>query len=165
MAPHQATPPAFDKKACYEKAMIDLEALLEGETDTIALMASISCVLKSHLPTYYWAGFYIHKNDALIVGPYQGTVGCLHIAMGRGVCGTAAASLQTVIVENVHDFPGHIACDAATNSEIVVPIRNAENRLIAVFDVDSTFPAAFDTLDQTHLERMAEVFFRSRALT
>jgi len=157
--------PQFDKEASYQTALGQLEALLEGETDTIAIMASISCILKAHLPTYYWSGFYIHKNGALIVGPYQGTVGCLHIAMWRGVCGTAAAERRTQVVEDVHAFPDHIACDAATKSEIVVPIFNSWNQLIGVFDVDSTFPGAFDAIDQTYLERMAEQFFKVRALT
>lgn len=156
---------SFDKDAAYQQAMQALEALLEGETDTIAIMASIACVLKEHLPTYFWSGFYIHKGDALIVGPYQGTVGCLHIAMGKGVCGTAAQKGETLIVEDVHQFEGHIACDARSKSEIVVPIFNQNRDLIAVFDVDSTEYGSFDTTDQTYLEQMAQVFFQNRVLS
>lgn len=154
-----------EKKAIYEQSLVDLDALLEGETDTIAIMASMTCVLKMAFPTYFWAGFYIVKNGALIVGPYQGTVGCLHIPFGKGVCGAAAAQRKTLVVEDVHQFPGHIACDARSNSEIVVPIVNNTDELIAVFDVDSTEKSSFNGVDQHYLELMADRYFRSRQLS
>jgi len=156
---------SFDKHAAYEQSFSELDALLEGESDAIAMMASMACVLKLNLPTYFWAGFYIYKNGALIVGPYQGTVGCLHIAMGRGVCGTAAQSGETQVVKDVHQFPGHIACDARSQSEMVVPVFDKNNRLIAVFDVDSSELASFDEVDQMHLEKMIHHFFKARELT
>lgn len=149
-----------DKKAAYEQARQELYAILEGETDLILKMATINCVLKQHLPYYFWVGFYIVKNGALIVGPYQGTLGCLHIPFSKGVCGRSARTEQTQIVENVHDDPEHVACDSQTNSEIVVPVFGNDGQLIAVFDVDSTELAAFDEVDKAYLEEILLKQFR-----
>lgn len=149
----------MNKVETYEFAFEQLVAVLEDVTDRIAIMATINCILKSHFPHYYWVGFYIVKNDALIVGPYQGTLGCLHIEFGRGVCGTAAATRETQVVEDVHAFAGHIACDAASASEIVVPVLDGQNNLLAVFDVDSTEKGSFDQVDRQHLERIMTRFF------
>ena len=132
---------------------------MEGVDDRVAVMATISCILKTNLPYYFWSGFYVKKGDGLIIGPYQGTLGCIHIAMGRGVCGTAAAEKKTQIVPDVHAFPGHIACDARSASEIVVPVCDASGELLAVFDVDSTELNSFDDVDARYLEQIMARFF------
>ncbi|HEX8619008.1 MAG TPA: GAF domain-containing protein [Thermoanaerobaculia bacterium] len=122
--------------------------------DDIALMATINSVLANKFPYYFWTGFYRVCGERLIVGPYIGTVGCLQIDFGRGVCGTAARDRKTIVVPDVHAFPGHIACDPNSRSEIVVPIFDRDGALIAVFDVDSDQPNAFDEADQTGLEKI-----------
>lgn len=130
-----------------------------GETlDDIALMATINSILSQRFPTYYWTGFYRVCGDRLIVGPYIGTVGCLQIEFGRGVCGTAAARRETIVVPDVARFPGHIACDPHSKSEIVVPVFDRDGVLIAVFDVDSDQPDAFDEDDREGLERIMALF-------
>ena len=130
-----------------------------GETlDDIALMATINSVLANRFPYYYWTGFYRVCGDHLIVGPYIGTVGCLQIEIGRGVCGTAAKNRETIIVPDVHQFPGHIACDPNSRSEIVVPVYDRDGVLIAVFDVDSDQPNAFDEEDRAGLEKILGLF-------
>jgi L-methionine (R)-S-oxide reductase len=130
-----------------------------GDTlDDIALMATINSVLANRFPYYYWTGFYRVCGDHLIVGPYIGTVGCLQIEFGRGVCGTAAQNRQTIIVPDVHQFPGHIACDPNSRSEIVVPVYDRDGVLIAVFDVDSDQPNAFDEEDRAGLEKILALF-------
>jgi L-methionine (R)-S-oxide reductase len=147
---------ADEKDARYRLLREQIEATLEGETDLLAAMTSVVCILHNGLPHYFWTGFYRRVGaDRLLVGPYQGTLGCLHIAFSRGVCGTAAARGETLVVDDVHAFPGHIACDAASASEIVVPVRDAAGQVIAVLDVDSTLPAAFDDVDRRHLEAIA----------
>ncbi|HEY8130263.1 MAG TPA: GAF domain-containing protein [Thermoanaerobaculia bacterium] len=130
-----------------------------GETlDDIALMSTINSVLANRFPHFYWTGFYRVCGDRLVVGPYIGTVGCLQIEFGRGVCGTAAERRSTVIVPDVNQFPGHIACDPNSKSEIVVPVFDAEDALIAVLDVDSDQLNAFDEDDARGLERIAALF-------
>ena len=152
---------SFDKQSAYADVHREIGAVLEGENDTIAIMATISCLLSQKFPYYYWTGFYMVKNDALLVGPYQGTLGCLHIPFGKGVCGTAAQERRTIVVEDVHAFPGHIACDAASQSEIVVPVFNSDKQLLAVLDVDSDQPGSFDEVDKVELEKLvAEQFAR-----
>jgi GAF domain-containing protein len=131
----------------------------------ILKMATINCILKTNLPYYFWVGFYCVNNNKLIVGPYQGTLGCLHISFERGVCGRAARLQETQIVEDVHADPQHIACDSHTNSEIVVPVFNPDGKLIAVFDVDSTAVASFDEVDQQYLEQIITQHFRAAELT
>ena len=151
-----------DKTARYAEVEAEILAVLEGEPNLTARMATVACMLADAFDHYFWTGFYVvapDKPDELVVGPYQGTLGCLRIAFGRGVCGTAAATKQTQVVEDVHAFPGHIACDSRSESEIVVPVLDASGALIAVFDVDATVKAAFDAQDQVALERlMARVF-------
>jgi len=154
----------FDKAAAYATSRKELDAVLADVTDRVAIMATVACVLKTNLPTYFWAGFYVVKGDRLIVGPYQGTMGCLFIDFGRGVCGTAAAEKRTVIVDDVHQFPGHIACDARSNSEIVVPVFDKTGALIAVFDVDSTERASFDDTDKRCLEQLLRACFATKTL-
>jgi len=156
---------SLSKAALYEKSCFEFEALLKAETDFTCKMATINCVLKTNLPSYFWTGFYIVKNDELIVGPYQGTLGCLHIKFGKGVCGTAAASRKTQVVPDVHLFPGHIACDSKSQSEIVVPVFDKDKNLLAVFDVDSTEKNSFDEIDQEYLEKILEEHFSRNPLT
>jgi GAF domain-containing protein len=146
------------KEERYAEVAQQIEAALEGEPDLVAAMVTVVCLLHNALPYYFWTGFYRRVGpERLLVGPYQGTMGCLSIAFGRGVCGTAAERGATVIVPDVHAFPGHIACDSASASEIVVPVFDSRGELIAVFDVDSTIPAAFDEVDQRWLERILGV--------
>jgi len=152
---------AKEKEAAYKSALKNLESILEGEPHDILKMATINCILREALPYYFWTGFYLVHDGELIVGPYQGTLGCLHIAFGKGVCGTAAATKKTQIVPDVHKFPGHIACDSKSRSEIVVPVFNAKKELIAVFDVDSTKLASFDEIDKKHIEKIIQKFFAS----
>ena len=155
------------KKSAYEQAVVAIDANLEGETDRILKMATINSVLKTYLPYYYWAGFYVVKNGRLSVGPYQGTLGCLHIEFGRGVCGKAAREQKTQLVGDVHALAQgseHIACDPNSASEIVVPVFDGKAELIAVYDVDSTQINSFDALDQFYLEKIMERHFRLEAL-
>ena len=151
-----------DKAARYAELEAEVLAVLDGEPNVTARMATVSSMLADAFDDFFWTGFYVvapDKADELVVGPYQGTLGCLRIAFGRGVCGTAATTRQTQIVEDVHAFPGHIACDSRSASEIVVPVLDASGALIAVFDVDATTKAAFDAVDAQALERlMAKVF-------
>lgn len=126
--------------------------------DDIALMATINSILSHRFPHFFWTGFYRVCGDRLIVGPYIGTVGCLQIEFGRGVCGTAAAQRETIIVPDVNQFPGHIACDPNAKSEIVVPVFDRDGVLIAVLDVDSDQLDAFDDDDRAGLERIVALF-------
>lgn len=131
---------------------------LSGIDDDIAAMATLSSLVH-HSFGHLWTGFYrLVAPDRLLIGPYQGTVGCLEIALGRGVCGTAAAERRTVVVPDVSRFPGHITCDARARSEIVVPVFDAKNSLIGVFDIDSSREAAFDQRDADGLERIVRWF-------
>ncbi len=130
-----------------------------GETlDDIALMATISSILANKFPHFFWTGFYRVCGERLVVGPYMGTVGCLQIDLGRGVCGTAAERRETIIVPDVTKFPGHIACDPNSKSEIVVPVFGPDGDLIAVLDVDSDQLDAFDEEDRAGLEKIVSLF-------
>jgi len=133
-----------------------LAGLIEGESDRIANLANCSALLWQELPDINWVGFYLLKRKKLVLGPFQGKPACTRIEMGCGVCGTAASMGKTVIVADVHQFPGHIACDAASKSEIVVPIIK-DGRLIAVLDIDSPTPDRFDHRDQQGLEALLRV--------
>ncbi len=134
----------------------EVSAVLEGERDFIANMATCAAMLFHTLPDLNWAGFYLLKGSDLVVGPFQGKPACIRIAPGRGVCGAAAARRQTVVVPDVHQFPGHIACDSASNSEIVVPLM-VGTRLVGVMDLDSPTFNRFDEADQAGLEAVAAV--------
>lgn len=153
-----------EKAQRYAAVAEEIASVLDGEPNLTARMATVSSMLANSFDSYFWTGFYVvdpTKDAELVVGPYQGTLGCMRIAFGRGVCGTAAATQQTQLVPDVHAFPGHIACDGRSASEIVVPVFDATGKLIAVFDVDSDRPAAFDETDQDWLERiLAQVFSR-----
>ena len=145
----------MSKLAIYQTLLPQIESLISGETDTIANMANVAAAL--HDAFGFWCtGFYRVEGQQLILGPFQGPIACTRIPYGKGVCGTAWQRAETVIVPNVHEFPGHIACSSASNSEIVVPIiRN--NQVIAVLDIDSTDFNSFDETDQFYLEKIAEM--------
>jgi L-methionine (R)-S-oxide reductase len=150
---HAGTATRRDRAAQYEDVRARIGALLDGEDDWVAAMATVACELHHSFEAYHWTGFYRAVSDALLViGPYQGGHGCLRIPFARGVCGAAARTRQTQLVPDVDQFPGHIACSSTTRSEIVVPVLTPAGRLLAVLDVDSDDPAAFDEVDQHHLE-------------
>lgn len=139
------------KSVLYRQLVAELGGLIAGEPDWIANLANSAALIYHSLPDLNWAGFYLLKDGELVVGPFQGKPACVRIALGKGVCGTAAAQKQTQLVRDVHEFPGHIACDAASNSEIVVPlIRNGA--VIGVLDLDSPMLARFDEEDRQGLE-------------
>ncbi|CAN7611751.1 GAF domain-containing protein [Phenylobacterium sp. LjRoot225] len=146
----------------YAQVAEEIAAVLAGEPNLTARMATVASMLAATFEHYFWTGFYVVDPDRpgeLVVGPYQGTLGCLRIAFGRGVCGTAAETQRVQLVADVHAFPGHIACDSRSASEIVIPVFDAQGRLIAVFDVDSEAPAAFDAVDQAGLEAILSHVF------
>ena len=146
-----------DKSDRYAEVESEILAVLDGEANLTARMATVAAMLADAFPWFFWTGFYVVdpvKTDELVVGPYQGTLGCLRIAFGRGVCGAAARDRATQIVDDVHAFPGHIACDSRSASEIVVPVLDPTGALIAVLDVDATEKAAFDAVDAAALERL-----------
>ncbi|WP_371372407.1 GAF domain-containing protein [Thalassotalea aquiviva] len=145
----------MNKTDFYQSMLGQVEAVIAGETDAIANMANISAILFHAFDDVNWAGFYRVKNNELILGPFQGQVACIHIPIGRGVCGTAVATKQTQLVTNVHEFEGHIACDASSNSEIVIPVYK-DNDIIAVLDIDSTRIGRFDEQDKQGLERIVK---------
>jgi L-methionine (R)-S-oxide reductase len=149
-----------DKAADYASLAEELRALLAGERDLVANAANTASLVFHALPDVNWAGFYFMNGGELVVGPFQGKPACVRIALGKGVCGTAAARRATVLVPDVHAFPGHIACDGASRSEIVVPLVQ-DDTLLGVLDIDSPRTARFDRVDQQGVERLAEVFVRS----
>jgi len=146
-----------DKRGAYRELASELEGILAGERDLIANAANTAALLFNALPRVNWAGFYFLRDGELVVGPFQGRPACVRIALGRGVCGTAAAERRTLVVPDVHAFPGHIACDAASRSEIVVPLI-AGSRLLGVLDLDSPEPERFDAEDAAGLESLARLF-------
>jgi GAF domain-containing protein len=148
------------KSELYDQLATQLSSLLAGEADLIANAANCSSLIFNALPDLNWAGFYFLKNDELVLGPFQGRPACVRIALGHGVCGTAAAEGVTTIVPNVHEFPGHIACDSASNSEIVLPLIKDEE-LIGVLDLDSPLLARFDEEDAAGLEALARILISS----
>ncbi|HWF98225.1 MAG TPA: GAF domain-containing protein [Steroidobacteraceae bacterium] len=152
-----------DKSAGYERLAAQLRGLLAGEADPIANAANTTALLFDVLPEVSWAGFYFMRGGELVVGPFQGKPACVRIALGRGVCGTAAARRETIIVPDVNAFPGHIACDSASQSEVVVPLIS-EDRLCGVLDLDSARVGRFDELDARGLERLAALFVQASRL-
>jgi GAF domain-containing protein len=144
------------KERLYRSIALQVVALLESERDFLANMANVAALLFEELSDVNWAGFYLLKGEDLVLGPFQGRPACTRIGPGKGVCGAAASKRETVVVENVHEFPGHIACDARSQSEIVVPLIKAE-RLIGVLDVDSAMLARFDDEDRAGLEEVARL--------
>ena len=148
----------MDKVGHYRDLKAEIDSVVAGETSVTARYATAACILAQAMtPRFFWTGFYVVdplKPRELVVGPYQGTLGCLRIPFGKGVCGHVAATGEPIIVPDVHAFPGHIACDSASNSEIVVPVFDAKGQLAAVLDVDST---AFGAFDETDLEGLVAI--------
>jgi L-methionine (R)-S-oxide reductase len=140
----------------YELVIQQLRSLIDGETNFIANLANAAALLNHFLQEINWVGFYLTEGDELVLGPFQGLPACVRIPFGKGVCGTAAKSKKTIIVPDVHLFPGHIACDAASQSEIVVPMMKDGN-VIGVLDIDSPIKNRFDEIDQQYLEKFVEV--------
>jgi len=153
---------ANSKTELYDQLASQLSSLLAGERDLTANAANFSALLFHSLPDLNWAGFYFVKDGELVLGPFQGKPACVRIRVGQGVCGAGASKCETVIVPNVHEFPGHIACDSASNSEIVVPLMKRE-RLIGVLDLDSPLFGRFDEEDAIGLKRLASVLIESSA--
>ncbi len=156
------------KTELYAQLVGQLGDLLGGERHPIANAANMAALIYQTLPDLNWAGLYLLDGEDLVLGPFQGRPACTRIRVGKGVCGTAAEQRKTLVVENIHEFPGHIACDAASNSEIVVPIITvpiiAAERLYGVLDLDSPLPGRFDTQDQAGLEELVRVFVSSSDL-
>lgn len=150
------------KSDIYIAVTKEVAAVIDGEANMVARMATISNILHHSFDYFFWTGFYLvdpEKPNELVIGPYQGTLGCLRIPFDKGVCGKAAAIEQTQIVDDVHAFPGHIACDARSQSEIVCPVFDSNGKLFAVFDVDSDQKSMFDTVDQNGLEKILNMVF------
>lgn len=152
----QTKNPSGDLATKYNLLAKQLDALLEGELDNVSNLSNASALLNQFLENINWCGFYLVKNNELLLGPFQGLPACVHIPLGKGVCGTVAQSKQTLIVEDVHAFPGHIACDSASQSEIVVPII-VDNVLYGVLDIDSPIKGRFSKEDQAGLEQFVSV--------
>lgn len=149
------------KEEVYDEILPQLKSLLEGEEDWIANLANTSSVLRFAFPDRIsWAGFYLKGESGLVLGPFQGKPACVRITIGKGVCGTAAATMKTVIVPDVHAFPGHIACDPDSRSEIVVPMLH-NGRLLGVLDLDSTSLNSFDEADAAYLEKVIKLLISS----
>lgn len=147
-------------ETAYRNLIAELSPLLAGETNRIANLANASALLNQHLDRINWVGFYLMEGDGLVLGPFQGLPACIRIPMGKGVCGTAAARKQTVVVEDVHEFPGHIVCDPASRSEIVVPLVK-DGEVVGVLDVDSPVVGRFGELDRVWLEKAVEVIMKN----
>jgi len=149
-----------DKKQKYEELLPQLSALIEGEKEEMSVLANVSALLKEHF-NWFWIGFYLEREGELRLGPFQGTVACMHIAHERGVCGAAFSQQQTLVVPDVEQFPGHIACSSLSRSEIVVPLKNSCGEPVGVLDIDSTELGTFDTTDQYYLEQVCEIIGRN----
>ncbi len=148
------------KRETYRQLLTQLAAIFAGERDALANSSNMSALLFEALPALNWAGFYLVRDGELVLGPFQGKAACVRIALGRGVCGTAAQRRQTVVVPDVHAFPGHIACDSASRSEIVVPLIEDE-RVLGVLDLDSPQLARFDEVDAVNLEAAVDLLLGS----
>src|SRR6476660_10485389 len=149
--------PETAKSKLYASLVVQLLSLLKGEHDFVANAANFSALLFNSLPNVNWAGFYFLKGEELVLGPFQGNPACVRIPLGKGVCGVAAQQCETIIVPTVHEFPGHIACDVASNAEIVVPLFDGE-RLLGVLDLDSPLIGRFDDQDAEGLNELVTVF-------
>jgi GAF domain-containing protein len=157
---------AGDKPGAYAELEASLRALLDGESDFVACAANTAALIYWSLPQLNWAGFYLlePRSGDLVLGPFQGRPACVRIAIGKGVCGTAAARRQAIVVADVHEFPGHIACDSASSSEVVVPIVDGD-RLLGVLDLDSPVRGRFDDADARGLEALVRVFVAATRAT
>ena len=156
-----AIPLSGDKPQQYAQLLEQARALLHGEHDRIANAANLSALVYNALPELNWVGFYFLDGSELVVGPFQGLPACVRIPLDKGVCGAAARLRETQRIEDVHAFPGHIACDSASNSELVVPLVDADGELVGVFDLDSPVPARFSVEDQEGLEAIARAYLES----
>ena len=146
----------MSKKEKYELLLRQVESLIEGETNKVGVLANVTAAIHDTMG-FFWVGFYLVDGNELILGPFQGSVACFHIPYNKGVCGTAWARRETVVVEDVETFPGHIACSSLSRSEIVVPVFNQNNEVTAVLDIDSTDLATFDETDQRYLEQLCKL--------
>lgn len=153
-------PSSGSRPELYAELRLQLAALLEGETDLIANTANMASLLYHALPDVSWAGFYFLRGCELVLGPFNGKPACVRIAMGKGVCGSAAATQKSLLVKDVHAFPGHIACDAASRSELVVPLIR-EGEVLGVLDLDSALPGRFEAEEQAGCESLAETLLAS----
>lgn len=154
----------MNKQLTYEFIKLELFSLLEKENDYIASLANCTALLYDKLDQVNWVGFYVMKNNELVLGPFQGKVACTRIAKGVGVCGTCVATGKTQLISDVHKFDGHIACDSASNSEIVIPIIK-KNKVIAVLDIDSPIINRFDEIDQVQLENIIQILINNKVFT
>ncbi|MCF8380872.1 MAG: GAF domain-containing protein [Bacteroidales bacterium] len=145
---------AKKKQGRYERVVIQLSDLLKPDHGMLARMATINAVLHHKFEYFFWTGFYLLQNDELIVGPYQGPVACQKLAKNKGVCWAAVNQGKSIVVPDVELFPGHIACDSRSKSEITIPLKNLKGEVIAVFDVDSSEPGSFDEIDRINLEKI-----------
>ena len=150
----------MEKKEKYELLLQQVECLIAGETNKVGVLANVSAAIHEAMG-FFWTGFYLVNDNELILGPFQGSVACYHIPYNKGVCGTAWARRQTVVVPDVEEFPGHIACSSLSRSEIVVPVFNASNEVVAVLDIDSKELSTFDEVDQNYLERIVRIVSRA----
>ena len=150
----------MEKKEKYELLLQQVESLIAGETNKVGVLANVSAAIHEAMG-FFWTGFYLVNDNELILGPFQGSVACYHIPYNKGVCGTAWARRQTVVVPDVEEFPGHIACSSLSRSEIVVPVFNASNEVVAVLDIDSKELSTFDEVDQYYLERIVRIVSRA----
>lgn len=148
-----------EKEEKYRLLTEQLKALLEGETDQVAMMANVAAAIQAEMG-FFWTGFYRVVGNELVLGPFQGPVACMHIGFGRGVCGTAWQQRQTIVVPDVEQFPGHIACSSLSRSEIVVPLFGADGEIVAVLDIDSTEQVTFDQVDRLYLEAICQLMVR-----
>lgn len=149
----------FMKEEKYELLVSQIRALIEGENDVIAVMSNVAAAIHQTMG-FWWTGFYRVKGDELVLGPFQGPVACMHIPYGKGVCGTAWQRAETVVVEDVEQFPGHIACSSESKSEIVVPVFGGDGKVTAVLDIDSEKLATFDDTDRRYLEEICRLLTR-----
>jgi L-methionine (R)-S-oxide reductase len=147
---------SMDKESLYKQALVEIKERLVHTSGIIPRMATVAAVLKNTLPHFFWCGFYFAEDGELVIGPYQGTSACANISYS-GVCGASAQKGETVIVPDVHKFPGHIVCDEKSKSEIVVPVKDDEGRIIAVFDVDSSEYDSFNHIDKKYLEQIIPI--------
>jgi GAF domain-containing protein len=147
---------AMEKEEKYKLLKQQIEALVAGEDDSVSVMANVSAAIHQEMG-FFWTGFYIVKGEELHLGPFQGSVACMHIPFGRGVCGTAWQRAETIVVPDVEQFPGHIACSSLSRSEIVVPLFNASHDVVAVLDIDSRELNTFDDIDRDWLEQIVRV--------
>ncbi|MBR1464133.1 MAG: GAF domain-containing protein [Prevotella sp.] len=149
----------MEKRESYRQLLQQVESLIEGERNEVGVLANVTAAIKETMQ-FFWVGFYLVRNDELALGPFQGSVACYHIGYGKGVCGTAWAKRETLVVKDVEEFPGHIACSSLSRSEIVVPMFNGAGEVVGVLDIDSTELATFDEVDKEQLEALAAIVAR-----